>query len=248
MSCKVSGSYTTIEFRVKNEGSKPINLQLSGSYYDSYAYDDQGNYYQTGIECSFSNQEFSQYSSGLTLPAGIMTKGRIRIKDVATDAASFPIVVLKTNQSSSLSFSNLAIMGRTAVALPEPSVTCQVTSCADGLDFTVMSCKVSGSYTTIDFRVKNEGSKPVTLRLSGSYYDSYAYDDQGNYYQTGIECCFSNQEFSQYSSGLTLPAGIMTKGTVRIKDVAADATKFTNLTIRTNYSNSLVLQNLSINR
>ena len=131
--CVISGNTVTYGFSVTNVSSSSVNLQLSGSYYNSYAYDDQGNYYQTGIECSFSNQEFSQYSSSLTLPVGIMTKGRIRIKDVATDAASFPIVVLKTNQSSSLSFSNLAILGRTAVALPEPSVTCQVTSCADGL-------------------------------------------------------------------------------------------------------------------
>lgn len=123
----------------------------------------------------------------------------------------------------------------------------KIISCSDDLEFTLGTCKLSGTTATIEFTVKNigKGTKDLTL-YGGNYSETYAYDDQGNKYErTNVAVSIANTETPSYIS-TDLPADVFVKGYLKIKNVYDEAALFSSIHVRTNQGADLIFENISI--
>lgn len=124
----------------------------------------------------------------------------------------------------------------------------KIISCSDDLEFTLGTCKLSGTTATIEFTVKNIGKGTTTLKFYGGYFaDTYAYDDQGNKYvgYDDFHVALAGTETGNYVE-TNLPADVFVKGYLKIKNVADKAALFSSIHVRTNMSADLVFENISI--
>ena len=125
----------------------------------------------------------------------------------------------------------------------------EILTCHDDLEFTLTSCKMSGTTATIEYMVENIGNNTLELTLwgtTGGY--SYVYDDQGNEYKFGYGGATLTLGNESYSSGVTakIPSGVKVKGSIVISNVADDAASF-NITLRSTFSGAdLVFKNIAI--
>ena len=249
-SCKISGTTVTIDMKVKNEGSDSKNVQIRGGYQNGYAYDDQGNkYYNNDLQLAFANDAPFAGQNSTEIPDGVMTKITIKILNVAADASQIKHIALTTNMGSDLILKNVAIEGRTSVNLPSPSTTGTIVTCNENLDFTLIDCKAGSTYTTIKFYVKNTSSSKIYLQIRGGYQNGFAYDDQGNKYNNNdLQLAFANDAPFAGQNSTYIPEDVTVKGTIRLYNVDANATEFSNITIKTNQESDLVLKNVKIRR
>ena len=129
----------------------------------------------------------------------------------------------------------------------EPVVSSgSVSSCHEDLEFTLTSCKISGTTVTLEMMIENIGKSSHSLRLYGGSH-SYAYDDQGYRYHEGyLTVAFSGGYYSSSSDYTDIPAGVKTKCTFKITDVDEKAALFSNISIDTNKDARLVLKNIPI--
>ncbi len=255
-SCKISGTTATIDMTVKNTGNSTINLNLAGSGWGSYAYDDMGNKYDSAsslgyVAVSLANNNYSSAGSSSEIPANVTTNASIKIYNVSDLSSLFNYISIYTNQEIALILKNVAIEGRGNVALESPKTSGEIITCNDDLEFTLLDCKRGANYTTISFRVKNNGFKTIALNLAGSGWGSYAYDDMGNKYDSAsslgyVAVSLANNNYSSAGSSSEIPAGIFTNGSIRISNVDPDATEFANITIDTNQDSNLILKNVKI--
>ena len=234
--CTISGTTATIEMKVTNVGTSTIKLRLSGEY----AYDDQGN--RLGIATRLSGGNYTTLNSSTEIPAGVTTKAYIRLSDVSDVTAMFNHIVVSTNRESSLVLKNIAIEGRIPVALPSPLTTGTVTSCSDELEIELLDCKYGTNYTTLSFRITNNGTNYCNLRLSGEY----AYDDQGN--KLSMAVALSGESYSTLNTSTEIPPGIFTNAFIRFSNVDSSASEFTYITVSTNQGRDLVFQNVKIRK
>lgn len=281
LGCTISGTTATIEMKVTNVGTSTINLRLSGGNHtqnmsggseSGYAYDDQGN----KLDDSFLTVNFGDYSTtGSTskeIPAGETTKAFIGLYNVNDVAALFSHIVVLTNRKSSLVLKNIAIEGRIPVALPSPQTTGTVASCSDELEIELLDCEYGNDYTTLWFRITNNGTDYRSLRLSGGNYtpnmpggseSGYANDDQGNKlrgsnmavalsgdgYSPGFTSTITPPGiFTNGSTSTIIPSGIFTNAFIRLYNVDSSATEFTYITVPTNQGRNLVFQNVKIRK
>lgn len=122
----------------------------------------------------------------------------------------------------------------------------KIISCSDDLEFTLGTCKLSGTTATIEFTVKNIGNATKELRLYGGNYSSYAYDDRGDMYtESDLSVAISGTE-SPNSVYTSLPADVFVKAYLKIKNVTDEAALFTSIHIDTNMSEGLVLENIAM--
>ncbi len=123
----------------------------------------------------------------------------------------------------------------------------EIISCHEDLKFTLTSCKISGTTVTIDMKVKNEGSDSKNVQIRGGYQNGYAYDDQGNkYYNNDLQLAFANDAPSAGQKSTEIPDGVMTKITIKILNVAADASQIKHIALTTNMGSDLILKNVAI--
>lgn len=249
-SCKLSGSTATVELTVKNEGQTTANLMLSGGSYGAYIYDDHGvKYAGTNIKVAIANSGYSNYDESTQIPPSVFTKLYIRIENVYELSSLFTYMVIPTNQESDLILKNIPIEGRSAVALESPQTTGELQTCNDNLLFTLLDCKYGTNYTTVSFRVLNEGDELVNLQLSGGSYGAYAYDDMGNKYSgTGLQVAIANSGYTNYDVNTKLPSDIFTNGYVRFSNFDKDATEIVYMELPTNQGNKLVFKNVKIRK
>ena len=253
-SCKISGNTATLSYMVENTGNTPITLNLYGSAAGySYIFDDQGNEYDFGYnKASLTLGTAEGYNSACTtIPAGVKVKGTVKIHNVDDYASKFAnITIWSYNDDSYLIFKNVAIQGRSYHELEEPQTTGAVASCNENLEFTLTSCKISGSTATLSYMVENTRNAPITLNLYGSAAGySYIYDDQGNKYDFGYnKASLTLGTAEGYNSACTtIPAGVKVKGTVKIHNVDDYASKFANITIWSyNDDSYLIFKNVAI--
>jgi hypothetical protein len=130
------------------------------------------------------------------------------------------------------------------------TVSGEVISCDDNLQFTITSCKVSGTTATLEYTVENIGTKNIDLALYGSSGGrSYIYDDRGNQYTFDFNCSSLTlgNASDRWSVTATIPAGVYLKGSIIIKDVDPEATEIANATIYSYYDKTnLVFKNVKI--
>lgn len=246
--CTISGTTATIEMKVTNIGASTINLRLYGGS-EGYAYDDQGNKLNgSDVTVALSGDNYSYGYTSTEIPAGITTKAYIKVYDVYDAAAVFSHIVVPTNRESILLLKNIAIEGRTPVALPSPQTTGTVTSCNDELGIELLDCKYGTNYTTLSLRITNNGTDYCNLRLYGGS-EGYAYDDQGNKLSgSNVTVALSGDSYSYGYTSTKIPAGIFTNAYIRLYNVNSSATEFTNITIPTNQGRDLVFKNVKIRK
>lgn len=125
----------------------------------------------------------------------------------------------------------------------------EILTCHDDLEFTLTSCKMSGTTATIEYMVENIGNNTLELTLWGSTGGySYVYDDQGNEYKFGYGGATLTLGKESSSSGLSakIPSGVKVKGSIVISNVADDAASF-NITLRSTFSGAdLLFKNIAI--
>ena len=130
------------------------------------------------------------------------------------------------------------------------TVSGEVISCDDNLQFTITSCKVSGTTATLEYKVENIGTKAIDLLLYGSAGGrSYIYDDRGNQYTFDYDCSSLTlgNERNKSSVIATIPAGVFLKGSIIINDFDPNATKIANATLYAYYHQSyLIFKNVAI--
>jgi len=247
-SCKISGTTATIEMKVKNVGNGNVSLQIYGGNY-GYVYDDQGNKYSgQDMRVSMAGAYYDANWSRTDIPAGIMTKLSIKIYNVSELSSIFGYMNFPTNMEGSLILKNIAIEGRTNVALEGTQTTGTVETCNENLNFTLLDCKYGSNYTELKFRVKNSGSNTVSLQIYGGNY-GYAYDDQGNKYSgQNMRVSMAGAYYDANWSKTDIPAGIMTNGSIRFYNVDANATEFSNITLKTNQESELIFKNVKIRK
>ena len=253
-SCTMSGTTATLSYTVENIGNTAITLNLYGSAAGySYIFDDQGNEYDFGYnKASLTLGTAEGYNNACTtIPAGVKVKGTVKIHNVDDYASKFAnITIWSYNDDSYLIFKNVAIQGRSYHELEEPQTTGTVASCNENLEFTLTSCKISGSTATLSYMVENTGNTPITLNLYGqSGGRSYIFDDRGNQYDFGYNKTSLTLGTSSdyYSVTATIPAGVKVKGTVKIHNVDDYASKFANITIWSyNDDSYLIFKNVAI--
>ena len=124
----------------------------------------------------------------------------------------------------------------------------EIISCHDDLEFTLTSCKMSGTTATIEFTIENIGSKSFDLALwgkTGGY--SYVFDDQGNEYSFGYNevKLTLGKESSTSGVSATIPSGVKVKGSVIVYDVADEAASF-NIILWTNKNAGVNFKNIAI--
>ncbi len=123
----------------------------------------------------------------------------------------------------------------------------EIITCDDDLEFSLTSCKISGTTATLEMKVKNNGYNSTTFRISGGSVNSYAYDDQGNRYtESYLKVFISGNYETNWDSSTEIPAGVTTKFTIKIYNVASNSAVFDCINIITNKNSSLVLKNVSI--
>ena len=248
VSCKISGTTATLEMKVKNIGDDNRFVRLYGGQF-SYAFDDQGNKYNAEeLTIAMAGSSYSTHSSYTDIPAGVMTKCAIKIYNVDESAAVFDNISIDTDYDSGLVLKNIAIEGKSSVALPSPQTTGTVVSFSEDIEIILIDCKAGTNYTTLSLQIKNVGKSSAQLFLYGGQF-GYAYDEVGNKYHNGdIEVAFSASSYSYHSSRTVLPAGIMTNAYIRVANVDNEAKEFTNITLDTNYKNDLILKNVKIRK
>ena len=130
------------------------------------------------------------------------------------------------------------------------TVSGEVISCDDNLQFTITSCKVSGTTATLEYKVENIGTKTIDLTLYGnSGGRSYIYDDRGNQYTFDLNCSSLTlgNDNDRWDVAATIPAGVYLKGSLVIKDFDPTATKIANATIYAyNHQSYLIFKNIAI--
>ena len=253
-SCTMSGTTATLSYTVENIGNTAITLNLYGqSGGRSYIFDDQGNEYDFGYnKASLTLGTAGDYNNACTtIPAGVKVKGTVKIYNVDDYASTFEnITIWSYYDDSYLIFKNVAIQGRSYHELEEPQTTGTAASCNENLEFTLTSCKISGSTATLSYMVENTGNTPITLNLYGqSGGRSYIYDDQGNKYDFGYnKASLTLGTAGDYNNACTtIPAGVKVKGTVKIHNVDDYASKFANITIWSyNDDSYLIFKNVAI--
>lgn len=232
LGCKMSGTTATVEYKVKNIGSKDFKLVLYGSQAgkNSYIFDDQANQYKIDYNAAKlklgATTNYNQVSA--TIPSGVPVKGSIIIPDVADEAAAFSNITLQVPNQSSLVFKDIAIEGRTSRSLPGTATTGSVVSFSDKLEFTIVDCKRNAANTvTMSYRVKNVTNQVVDLSLYGeSSIKSTIYDDAGNQYT------FANDkaqlQLGIYDTNLiiniSIPQGVSVNGSVKVLNVEDEGT------------------------
>ena len=123
----------------------------------------------------------------------------------------------------------------------------EIITCDDDLEFSLTSCKISGTTATLEMKVKNNGYNSTTFSISGGSVNSYAYDDQGNRYtESYLKVFISGNYETSFDSSTEIPAGVTTKFTIKIYNVASNSAVFDCIKINTNKNSSLVLKNVSI--
>ncbi|MBQ4525683.1 MAG: carboxypeptidase regulatory-like domain-containing protein [Bacteroidaceae bacterium] len=255
-SCTMSGTTATLEMKVKNIGTTTKRLILYGGGSNSYAYDDQGYKYENAnLKLAFSNGALTHYNCNTDIPAGVMTKMTIKIYNIYDEAAVLANIRINTNFGNSngeLMLKNVELEGRTATALPTQQTTGTVVTCDDNLEFTLIDCKAGANHTTLSFYAKNIGRTTGRFILYGGGSNSYAYDDEGNKYENAnLKVSFANYSLTHYNCNTDIPSGVMVKCTIQISNVDANATEFSNITIKTNFSNKngeLVFKNVKIRK
>ena len=121
-----------------------------------------------------------------------------------------------------------------------------IVSCHDDLEFTLVSCKITGTTAVIDMTVKNKGETTHSLTLFGGNY-SYAYDDRGNkYHRSDLLVALAGNSYTVYNSYTDIPAGVTTKLAIKITNVDESAAVFDNVSIATNKDSGLILKNIVI--
>ena len=121
-----------------------------------------------------------------------------------------------------------------------------IVSCHDDLEFTLVSCKITGTTAVIDMTVKNKGETTHSLTLFGGNY-SYAYDDRGNkYHSSDLLVALAGNGYAVNTSYTDIPAGGMTKLAIKIANVDESAAVFDNVSIATNKDSGLILKNIAI--
>ena len=248
LGCTISGTTATIEMKVTNVGASTLNLVLRGGQ-SGYAYDDQGHRFVDGnMAVALSGDNYSTLSTSTEIPAGVTTKAYIRLYDVDDVAAVFNHIVVSTNRKSNLVLKHIAIEGRTPVALPSSLTTGTVTSCSDDLGIELLDCEYGTNYTTLSFRITNNGTKYCKLVLRGGQ-SGYAYDDIGNKLSSGnMAVGLSGDSYSTLSTSTEIPAGIFTNAFIRFSNVDSSSTEFTYITVPTNQERDLVFQNVKIRK
>lgn len=123
----------------------------------------------------------------------------------------------------------------------------EIISCSDNLEFTLSDCKISGTTATIDLKVKNLGKSTIQLSLGGGYSWGYVYDDQGNKYSNNnLQVSLANNSYTTNSSTTDIPAGVMTKASIKISNISELSSIFTHINIHTNQDGPLLIKNLAI--
>lgn len=255
-SCTMSGTTATLEMKVKNIGATTKRLILNGGGSNSYAYDDQGYKYENAnLKLAFSNGTLTHYNCNTDIPAGVMTKMTIKIYNIYDEAAVLANIRINTNFGNSngeLMLKNVELEGRTATALPTQQTTGTVVTCDDNLEFSLIDCKAGANHTTLSFYAKNIGRTTGRFILYGGGNNSYAYDDEGNKYENAnLKVSFADYSLTHYNCNTDIPSGVMVKCTIQISNVDANATEFSNITIKTNFSNKngeLVFKNVKIRK
>lgn len=126
------------------------------------------------------------------------------------------------------------------------TVTGTIISCHDDLEFTLLSCKISGTTATLEMTVKNIGNNTHFLRLYGGQF-SYAFDDQGyKYHDSDLTVSIAGSSYSTHSAYTEIPADVMTKCTIKINNVDESAAVFGNISIDTDDDYGLILENIVI--
>ena len=247
-SCKVTGTTALLELIVKNIGTTTHSLTLYGGNY-SYAYDDRGNKYQNSdLLVALAGNNYTVNNSYTDIPDGVTTKLAIKITNVDESAAVFDNVSIKTNKDGDLILKNVAIEERESVALPSPQTMGTVVGFSDDLEVVLVDCKAGTNYTTLSLQIKNIGNSLADLTLYGGNY-SYAYDDKGNkYHNSDLNVALSGSSYTANNSYSKIPSGIISNVLIRIANVDAEAKEFTNITIKTNYDDDLILKNVKIRR
>ena len=253
-SCTMSGTTATLSYTVENIGNTAITLNLHGSASGrSFIFDDQGNQYNFGYDMASLTLGTSDSPSGVstTIPAGVKVKGTVKIYNVDDYASKFAnITIWSYYDQCCLIFKNVAIQGRSYHEIEEPQTTGTVISCSENLEFTLTSCKISGTTATLSYMVENTGNTPITLNLHGSASGrSYIFDDQGNQYNFGYDMASLTLGTSDNPSGVstTIPAGVKVKGRVKIYNVDDCASTFANITIWSYSEQSyLIFKNVAI--
>lgn len=247
-SCKLSGTTATIDMTVKNISNSTINLKLGGGGY-GYAFDDQGHKYDyDDMRLSIAGSNYGTYWNETEIPADILTKVSIKIYNVSDLSSIFNYIKIASNQESDLILKNIAIESRSSVSLETPQTTGTLLTCNENLEFTLLDCKYGTSYTTLSFRVKNNGKENITLKLGGGGY-GYAYDNVGNKYDyDNMRLSIAGSSYGTYWNETILPAGIFTNCAIRFYNVDTNATEFGNITVKTNQESDLVFKNVKIRK
>ncbi len=108
----------------------------------------------------------------------------------------------------------------------ETTCSGEIISCDADLQFTLNSCKVSGTTATITYKVKNIGNSDVVfgeLRSPKSTTKSCIYDDLGNQY-TDVTLAIGNSEGTSVKN--TIPSGVSVNCSIKIKNVSEKASSF----------------------
>lgn len=121
-----------------------------------------------------------------------------------------------------------------------------IVSCHNDLEFTLNSCKITGTTAVIDMMVKNIGTTTHSLTLHGGNY-SYAYDDRGNkYLNSDLLVALAGNSYTTFNSYTDIPAGVVTKLSIKITNVDESVAVFDNVSIKTNKDSDLILKNIAI--
>lgn len=181
-----------------------------------------------------------------------------RKNGVVKDGAAETIEVNVYRESLSVGQYSATIIVRTDLGDTEIPVTMTVEeqsatgagtviSCHEDLEFTLVSCKMSGSAAILEMTVKNVGTVTHSLTLYGGSKSSFAFDDQGyKYHNSDLEVVLSGNNYTVYNTYTDIPSGVMTKCAVKINNVDETAAVFSNITIETNKGGALVLKNVAI--
>ena len=103
----------------------------------------------------------------------------------------------------------------------------------------VKRCAASGKTVVIDLILTNEGTNDVEgVTVSGGYWGSEAYDDEGNIYQKGnLSVKVANRnEYGETSGKFNIPTGVPMKLSIQINGVPQAAESIARLKLTVNCS------------
>ena len=185
------------------------------------------------------------------------TEGTLAIGGSATINVILDRTKLKGKQSKSFMVEAGEESVQVTVSAEEkalPVAEGSIISCDENLQFTLVSCKMSGSTANIAYKVKNIGKNTINLYLEASYGGdkSFGYDDRGNEYLFNDNASFLELGASKStgSVSINLPADIETDGRISFSNIDEAAAFFTYVQLRARVDNgsytSLVLKNVKI--